>query len=217
IQCQGLGVDVRAFDEEGRSIVGEPGELVCLKPMPSMPTGFLGDHDNERYRNAYFDTYPGVWRHGDYITITERGGVIIHGRSDAILNPGGVRIGSSELYGALDTLDFVTGAVAVGWTPPGRSDEEIVLLVALASDRTLDDEAVKAIKDAIRETCSPKHVPRHIFRIAEIPVTRSGKTVELSVKAILAGRNVENRSALANPEALAEIEKIRDVLSSRTQ
>ena len=217
IQCKGLGVDVRSFDEEGRSIVGEPGELVCVKPMPSMPTGFLNDAGHERYRDAYFDSYPGVWRHGDYITITERGGVVIHGRSDATLNPGGVRIGSSELYGALDTLDFVAGAVAVGWTPPGRSDEEIVLLVALASDRSLDDEAVKAIKDAIRETCSPKHVPRHIFRIAEIPVTRSGKTVELSVKAILAGQSVQNRTALANPEVLAEIEKIRDVLSSRTQ
>jgi len=212
IQCKGLGVDVQAFDEEGRSVVGEPGELVCVQPMPSMPTGFLNDPEGERYRSAYFEDYPGIWRHGDFITITERGGIVIHGRSDATLNPGGVRIGSSELYGALDALDYVKGAVAVGWIQPGRSDEQIVLLVSLADDKTLDDATRHEIRQTIRETCSPKHVPQHLFSISEIPVTRSGKTVELTVKAILAGRKVSNRNALANPETLTEIEKIRESL-----
>jgi acetoacetyl-CoA synthetase len=212
IQCKGLGVDVQAFDESGRSVVGEPGELVCVQPMPSMPTKFLDDPGGERYRSAYFEKYPGIWRHGDFITITERGGIIIHGRSDATLNPGGVRIGSSELYGALHAVDAVTGAVAVGWIGPGRSDEQIVLLVSLVSGTTLDEQTVRAIRNAIRETCSPKHVPQHIFQVSEIPVTRSGKTVELSVKAILAGRNISNRNALANPEALTEIEEIRKIL-----
>jgi acetoacetyl-CoA synthetase len=212
IQCKGLGVDVHAFDEEGTSVLGEPGELVCTKPLPSMPVEFLDDPDGSRYQAAYFDQFPGVWRHGDFVTFTERGGAVIHGRSDATLNPAGVRIGSAELYGALDPIDFVKGSVAVGFRPPGESDELIVLLVKLDEDETLTDERVGELKRAIRHACSPRHVPKLVFQISDVPVTRSGKTVELSVRAVLEGRPVRNRDALANPEALDELEDIRERL-----
>lgn len=208
IQSRGLGVDAVAFDEEGESVVGEAGELVCRQPLPSMPTSFLNDPGQARYRDAYFDAYAGLWRHGDYVTFTERGGCIIHGRSDATLNPGGVRIGSAELYAALDPLDFVTGAAAVGWKPPGQADEVIVLFVTMPAGRVLDPSAEQSIRAAIRSRTSPRHVPRHVFQLSELPVTRSGKTVELSIKALLAGRPVKNRKALANPGALDEVEYI---------
>ncbi len=212
IQCKGLGVDIRAFNEEGQSVVNSPGELVCLKPIPSMPVGFLNDQDNKKYYNAYFSDYPGVWTHGDYIEFTENNGIIVYGRSDATLNPGGVRLGSGEIYSALDHLEFVTGAVAVGWAPPGRSDEVIVLLLTIRGMSEPDSECLNTIKRTIKEKRSPRHVPQHIFKISEIPVTRSGKTVELTVKAIFAGKPVKNKHALANPYVLEELERIRDRL-----
>ena len=214
IQCRGLGVDVQAWTDDGEPLVDEPGELVCTQPLPSMPVSFLDDPDGQRYRDAYFDHFPGVWRHGDYVTITERGGAIMHGRSDATLNPGGVRIGSAELYAVLDEIDFVRGAVAVGFTPPDQSDEIVILLVKLPAGDSLSQSQIDKLKSAIRSNCSPRHVPKHIFQVSEIPVTRSGKTVELSVKAILHGREVKNRGALANPEALDEIQLIRERLLS---
>jgi acetoacetyl-CoA synthetase len=215
IQCRGLGVDVVAFDEDGRPIVGSAGELVCRQPLPSMPVSFLNDPDGDRYRAAYFEHFDGVWRHGDFVTITERGGAIMHGRSDATLNPGGVRIGSAELYAALDQVDFVTAAVAVGYQPSDQSDEVIVLLVALPKGEVLTDDRIDLVKTTIRHECSPRHVPRHVFQVSGIPVTRSGKTTELAVKAILHGRTVKNRGAMANPETLDEVEQIRDILMGR--
>lgn len=212
IQCKGLGVDVVALNEKGESVIGEPGELVCCKPLPSMPVGFLNDPDGKKYYQAYFDVYPGLWRHGDYVQFMPGGGVIVYGRSDATLNPGGVRIGSAEIYAALDHLDFITGAVVVGWKPPDQSDEMMVLFVVLSRGQTLNEEVEKIIRQAIREKCSPRHVPHHIFQISEVPITRSGKTVELSVKSILAGKSISNRSALANPQVLEEFEQIRQVL-----
>jgi acetoacetyl-CoA synthetase len=212
IQCKGLGVDVVALNEQGKPVHGEPGELVCRKPLPSMPVSFLNDPNGEKYHSAYFDVYPGLWRHGDYVEFTSSGGVIVYGRSDATLNPAGVRIGSAEIYSALDSIAFITGAVVAGWVPPAQPDEIIVLFVVLSSNRTLDDAMEKEIRQTIREKCSPRHVPHHIFQISEVPVTRSGKTVELSVKAILAGKSVSNRSALANPQVLAEFEQIREKL-----
>lgn len=212
VQCKGLGVDVAAFDEEGKPVVGKPGELVCRKPIPSMPAAFLNDPDGKKYHSAYFDSYPGVWCHGDYVEFTPGGGVIVYGRSDATLNPGGVRIGSAEIYAALDHLNYISGSVVVGWIPPEQSDETIVLFVVLAGTHSLDEKTKKEIKTQIREKCSPRHVPHHIFSLTEVPVTRSGKTVELSVKAILAGKTISNRKALANPHVLSEIEKIRDQL-----
>jgi acetoacetyl-CoA synthetase len=212
IQCKGLGVDVVALDEEGTPVLGRPGELVCRQPLPCMPLGFLNDADGSRYAQAYFDVYPGQWRHGDYVEFTSTGGVIVYGRSDATLNPAGVRIGSAEIYAALDPLAEVTGAVVAGWTPPDRADEVIVLGVVLAPGQRFDAALEQKIRRTIRQQTSPRHVPPHIFPISEVPVTRSGKPVELSVKAILAGRPITNREALANPQVLREFEHIREAL-----
>ncbi len=215
IQCKGLGVDVVALDEQGKEVLGEPGELVCRKPLPSMPIGFLNDPDGKKYYDTYFTVYPGLWRHGDYVQFMPSGGVIVYGRSDATLNPAGVRIGSAEIYSALDHLNYISGAVVVGWKPPEQSDEVVVLCVVLSGGRQLDNETEKEIRRTIREKCSPRHVPHYIFSISEVPVTRSGKTVELTVKAILAGKAVSNRNALANPQVLEEFEQIRQQLLAR--
>ena len=215
VQCKGLGVDVVAFDEDGKEVVGKPGELVCRLPLPCMPLGFLNDPDGSRYYHAYFDVYPGLWRHGDYVEFTPSGGAIVYGRSDATLNPAGVRIGSAEIYAALDPLPEVTGAVVVGWRPPDQADEVIVLCVVLAAGQRLDAALEQRIRRTIREQTSPRHVPQHIFAISEVPVTRSGKPVELSVKAILTGRPIANREALANPQVLEEFAHLREQLSGR--
>jgi acetoacetyl-CoA synthetase len=212
IQCKGLGVDVVAFDDGGQPVQGQPGELVCRQPLPSMPLGLLNDPDGSRYYHTYFDVYPGRWRHGDYVQFTAAGGAIIYGRSDATLNAAGVRIGSAEIYAALDVLPEVTGSVVVGWTPPDQSDEVIVLCVVLAQGQHLDATLEQKIRRTIRERTSPRHVPHHLFPISEVPVTRSGKPVELSVKAVLAGREISNREALANPEVLEEFQEIREQL-----
>ncbi|HSF29390.1 MAG TPA: acetoacetate--CoA ligase [Candidatus Tectomicrobia bacterium] len=215
IQCKGLGVDVVAFDEEGKPVVGKPGELVCRQPLPCLPLGFLNDPDGSRYYHTYFDVYPGLWRHGDYVEFTPNGGVIVYGRSDATLNPAGVRIGSAEIYAVLDSLSEVSGAVVVGWKPPEQSDEVIVLCVVLAPGHHLDAALAQKIRHMIREQTSPRHVPHHLFPISEVPVTRSGKPVELSVKAILGGQEVSNREALANPHVLEEFGQIRQELLQR--
>lgn len=212
IQCKGLGVDVVALDEDGNPVIGEPGELVCRKPLPSMPIEFLNDPDGTKYQDAYFNVYPGMWRHGDFVQFMTGGGVIVYGRSDATLNPRGIRIGSAEIYASLDSLDFITGAVVVGWHPPHQSDEIIVLCVVLSDNLALHDVIKNEMRQTIREKCSPRHVPHQIFQISEVPVTRSGKTVELSVKAILSGKSISNRNALANPHVLEELEKIRLLL-----
>src|SRR5919108_172 len=215
IQCQGLGVDVVAFDEEGKPTAGKPGELVCRQPLPSMPLGFLNDPDGSRYHHTYFDVYPGYWQHGDYVEFTPTGGAIVYGRSDATLNAAGVRIGSAEIYAALDSLPEVTGAVVVGWTPPDQSDEVIVLCTVLAPEQRFDAALEQKIRRTIRAQTSPRHVPHHILPISEVPVTRSGKPVELSVKALLAGRPISNREALANPQVLEEFERIHRELLKR--
>jgi acetoacetyl-CoA synthetase len=215
MQCTGLGVDVAALDEDGQPVVGKPGELVCRQPLPCMPQGFLNDADGSRYYHAYFDVYPGLWRHGDYVEFTSHGGVIVYGRSDATLNPAGVRIGSAEIYAALDSLAEVTGAVVVGWRPPDQSAEVIVLCVVLAPGQRPDAALEQKIRRTIREQTSPRHIPPYIFAISEVPVTRSGKPVELSVKAILAGREISNREALANPQVLGEFAHIRELLLQR--
>ena len=153
-------------------------------------------------------------RHGNYVQFTPCGRAIIYGWSDATLNPGGVRIGSAEIYSALDHIDFLSGSVVVGWKPPNQFDEIIILLVVLSNNQTLDDQNARLIRQSIRERCSPRHIPHHIYQISEVPVTRSGKTVELSVKAILAGKSISNRNALVNPQVLEEIEQIRTQLVS---
>ncbi|MBN1163218.1 MAG: acetoacetate--CoA ligase [Candidatus Krumholzibacteriota bacterium] len=200
LQCRTLGMDVRAFDEEGNSLVGEKGELVCLAPFPSMPIYFWNDPDGEKYHHAYFDVYPNVWRHGDFIEITEHKGVIFCGRSDATLNPGGVRIGTSEIYRQVNTVPEVEDSLVIGqdW----KDDVRVILFVKLAEGIQLTEELKNRIKKTIRENTSPRHTPAKIIQVADIPYTINMKKVELAVKNIIHGRPVHNRDALRNPEAL---------------
>ncbi len=201
IQCAGLGMAVDVDDGAGRPLtVGERGELVCRQPFPSMPLGFWGDPDGARYRKAYFERIPGVWHHGDFVSRTARGGFLIHGRSDAVLNPGGVRIGTAEIYRQVERLPEVLESVCIGqeW----QDDVRVVLFVRLRDGVALDDALRTRIRDAIRAHTSPRHVPARIVAVADIPRTLSGKTVELAVREVVHGRPVANTDALANPAAL---------------
>lgn len=180
-----------------------PGELVCRKPLPSMPLAFWGDPDFSRYKAAYFSVYPGVWRHGDLIAWAPEGGIVVYGRSDATLNPGGVRIGTAEIYRPLETVPEVADALAVGKREDG--DEVIWLFVVLQADAVLDEALKERIKGAIRRLSSPRHVPKRIFAVSQLPRTRSGKTVEIAVSRLLNGLEVPNRQVMENPEALEEI------------
>jgi acetoacetyl-CoA synthetase len=204
LQARALGCAVEAWSEDGRSLVDEVGELVITKPMPSMPVSFWGDPSGERYREAYFEMFPGVWRHGDWIKISSRGTAIIYGRSDATVNRGGVRMGTSELYRAVLAQPEVLDALAVDLPKPG-TDGCLSLFVVLGDGATLDDELVGRIKRRIRDDCSPRHVPDEVRQIPEVPRTLSGKILEVPVKRILTGTPPEqaaSRESLANPEAL---------------
>ncbi|MBM4117259.1 acetoacetate--CoA ligase [bacterium] len=200
IQCRGLGMRVEVWDDEGRPLVGAPGELVCTAPAPSMPIGFWGDADGSRYRAAYFEHFPGVWRHGDRVELTERGGIVIYGRSDATLNPGGIRIGTAEIYRQVEQVPEVEEAIVVGQDV--ESDQRVVLFVRLGTGLTLDEALKQRIRQRIREHTTPRHVPAVIAQVADIPRTRSGKISELAVREVIHGRPVKNTEALANPEAL---------------
>jgi acetoacetyl-CoA synthetase len=200
IQAKGLGMAVEVFNDQGKPVRGEKGELVCTRPFPSMPVGFWNDPDGSKYRAAYFDKYPNVWRHGDWCEETEHGGLIIYGRSDAVLNPGGVRIGTAEIYRQVEQLDDVVEALVIGQEWEG--DVRVVLFVKLQENRTLDEELVSRIKRRIRDNTTPRHVPAKIVQVADIPRTKSGKIVELAVRDVVHGRPVKNLEALANPEAL---------------
>ena len=201
IQCRCLGMAVEIFDEQGTALVGQRGELVCRKPFPSMPLKFWNDAQGSRYQKAYFDTYPNVWCHGDYAEITPRGSMIIHGRSDAVLNPGGVRIGTAEIYRQVEQLPEVLESVCVGqdWD----DDVRVILCVVLREGCELDDALEARIRDTIRRNATPRHVPSKIFAVPDIPRTRSGKIAEIAVRDCLCGREVKNANALENPEALA--------------
>ena len=205
LQTRGLGMAVAIFDDDGRPVTGRKGELVCLAPFPSMPLGFWGDDDGHRYRAAYFERFPGVWCHGDYAALTTDGGVIIYGRSDAILNPGGVRIGTAEIYRQVEKMEEIVESLAIGqdW----RGDVRIVLFVRLRPGLCLDAELEGQIRRTIRENTTPRHVPAKIVAVEDIPRTISGKIVELAVREVVHGRPVKNTDALANPEAL---EQFRD-------
>ena len=204
LQCRGLGMAVDVFDESGQPVRGEPGELVCTKPFPSMPVAFWNDPDGSNYRSAYFDTFPGVWRHGDWAELTEHGGLIITGRSDATLNPGGVRIGTAEIYRQVEQLPEVLESLVIGQdiVSDGTMDVRIVLFVRLAPNETLTDELRDRIRRQVREGASPYHVPKVIVQVADIPRTISGKITELAVRDVVHGRPVKNTDALANPQAL---------------
>jgi acetoacetyl-CoA synthetase len=205
LQARALGMAVEIWDEAGRPVVGEPGELVCTRPFPSMPVAFWNDPDGAKYRAAYFERFPGVWCHGDWAELTSHGGVIIYGRSDATLNPGGVRIGTAEIYRQVETLPEVVESLVVGQevTVGGERDVRIVLFVRLAEGAVLDDALRERIRRHIREHASPHHVPRVIVAVADIPRTVSGKITELAVRDVIHGRTVKNVEALANPGALA--------------
>lgn len=204
IQCRGLGMDVQAWDENGQPVIGEKGELVCCTAFPSQPVGFWNDPDQSKYKDAYFDHYPGIWRHGDFVEITERGGIVVYGRSDATLNPGGVRIGTAEIYRIVEDLPEVLDSLVIG--RPVADDVEIILFVVLREGHTLENgNGLKnKIRDAIIASASRRHLPRHVVQVRAIPYTISGKKVELAVQNIVEGKEVKNRDALANPEALEE-------------
>jgi acetoacetyl-CoA synthetase len=200
LQTRGLGMRVLVYDDAGRAIVGQKGELVCAAPFPSMPLGFWRDVDGAAYSKAYFEKFPGVWHHGDFAELTEHDGLIIYGRSDTVLNPGGVRIGTAEIYRQVEQVPEVVESVVVGQEWQG--DVRVVLFVKLRAGIVLDEPLTKRIKDQIRRNASPRHVPAKIIAVADIPRTRSGKIVELAVRDCLHGRPAKNIEALANPEAL---------------
>ncbi len=201
IQSIGLGMDVHAFNEKGRSVTGKKGELVCCSPFPSQPVGFWNDADGSKYRKAYFDVYPDVWRHGDFVEITEHGGVIVYGRSDATLNPGGVRIGTAEIYRQVESIEEIVDSVVVGKNT-SDADVEICLFVVLREGVKLDSSLTEKIKKRIADGATKRHVPRHIKQVTAIPYTISGKKVELAVQRMIHGEPVTNKDALANPQAL---------------
>jgi acetoacetyl-CoA synthetase len=209
IQCKGLGLAVEVFDDAGRSLQGEKGELVCTKPFPAMPVGFWNDADGAKYRAAYFEKYPKVWRHGDWCEITEHGGIVIYGRSDAVLNPGGVRIGTAEIYRQVESLEEVVESLVIGQDWEG--DVRVVLFVKLREGLTLGDALVARIKKRIRDNTTPRHVPAKVLQVGDIPRTKSGKIVELAVRDVVHGRAVKNVEALANPEALEHFRDRREL------
>ena len=200
IQCKGLGMDVQVWNDAGKAVIGEKGELVCARHFTSMPVGFWNDADGEKFRSAYFETFPGVWAHGDYAEQTPHGGLIIHGRSDAVLNPGGVRIGTAEIYRQVEKVEQVLESIAIGQECDG--DVRVVLFVRLRDGVQLDEALEKQIRQVIRANTTPRHVPARIVAVADIPRTISGKIVELAVRNVVHGQPVKNTDALANPQAL---------------
>jgi acetoacetyl-CoA synthetase len=211
LQCRGLGMKVEALDDFGRSVIGEKGELVCTAAAPSMPVCFWNDPDGSKYRSAYFEQKEGIWSHGDYVEITENNGVIIYGRSDATLNPGGVRIGTAEIYRQVESIPEVIDSLVVGqnWD----NDVRVILFVKLRDGIVLDELLLKKIKNTIRQNTSPRHVPEKIISIADIPYTISGKKVELAVRKIIHHQEVKNKDALANPEVLSYYQNLADINS----
>jgi len=211
LQCRMLAMAVEVFDDAGRALPpGEKGELVCTRPFPTMPLGFWNDPEGAKYRAAYYEKYPGVWRHGDWCELTKHGGMVIYGRSDAVLNPGGVRIGTAEIYRQVEKLDEVVESIVIGqdW----QKDVRVVLFVRLREGVTLDDALAKRIRDTIRENTTPRHVPAVILQVPDIPRTKSNKIVELAVRAIVHGQPVKNLEALANPDALEHFKGRKELI-----
>jgi len=207
IQGQSLGIDVDVFTDEGKSVNdGEKGELVVKKPFPSMPVKFWGDDDGQKYYKAYFTRFKNIWHHGDFIERTTNNGFIMRGRSDTTLNPGGVRIGTAEIYQQVENIDFITEGLVVG--QDYNDDVRIVLFITTKNDEELDDEKIKIIKSRIRKNCSPKHVPSVVIKVPEIPRTKSGKIVELAVRKVIHGETINNKEAIANPESLEFFENL---------
>ena len=210
LQCRGLGMNVKAFSSDhGNPVTNQEGELVCTSPFPSMPIYFWEDPKGEKYHSAYFDVYPNVWRHGDYVVLTERGGLVMSGRSDATLNPGGVRIGTAEIYRHIDRLDEIADSVVVGQT--WKNDVRVILFVKLAQGIELTEQLKNKIKQTLRANASPRHVPAKIIAIPDVPYTLNMKKVELAVKKVIENRPVLNKDALSNPEALDYYANIKEL------
>ena len=209
LQCRGLGMAVEIRSEDGKPLRGKPGELVCVKPFPSMPVFFWNDADGKKYHDAYFDYFPGIWRHGDWAELTEHEGLIIYGRSDATLNPGGVRIGTAEIYRQVEKLPEIVESLAVGQDWQG--DVRVILFVRLRENVRLDETLSKKIRKTIRDNTSPRHVPAKIIAIPDIPRTISGKITELAVRNVIHGRPVKNTDALANPQALEHYKNLPEL------
>jgi len=213
LQCRGLGMDVDIFDDDGKPIAGAKGELVCKSSFPAMPAGFWADPDGEQFHAMYFERFPGVWRQGDWAELTEHGGVVIYGRSDATLNPGGVRMGTAEIYQQVDAIPEVAECLVIGqaWPPGECSDVRVILFVKLQEGMVLDDALAERIRQTIRANTTPRHVPARIVQVSDIPRTRSGKLVELAVRDVVHGRDVRNLDALANPEVLEQFRDREDL------
>jgi len=209
IQCRGLGMAVESYDINGQFNLNQKGELVCKIAFPSMPIYFWNDENGDKYHQAYFSTYPDIWHHGDYILINNHGGIIIYGRSDATLNPGGVRIGTAEIYRVVDNFSEVSDSLVV--SQDWGEDERIILFIKLAKDRIISDELINNIKSIIKKSCSPRHVPAKILEIDDIPYTISGKKVEIAVKKIINGEKINNKEALANPQSLDLYRNIKEL------
>ena len=209
LQCRGLAMKVFSFGESGQPVINQQGELVCTAPFPSMPIYFWDDPVGQKYHQAYFDVYPGIWRHGDFIEITDRGGVIIYGRSDATLNPGGVRIGTAEIYRQVELMEEIADCVAVGqgW----KNDVRVILFVVMAKGSPLTIELKERIKKTIRLNASPRHVPAKIIEVPDIPYTLNMKKVELAVKKVIEGRPVLNKDALRNPQSLDHFANLKEL------
>ncbi|MDH3643182.1 MAG: acetoacetate--CoA ligase, partial [Gammaproteobacteria bacterium] len=209
LQCKGLGMATDVWNDDGEPVRGEKGELVCTVPFPSCPIGFWNDPGDEKFKDAYFARFPGVWAHGDFAEITEHDGFIIHGRSDAVLNPGGVRIGTAEIYRQVEQIESVLESICVGQEWDG--DTRVVLFVVMQPGHTLDEALIGDIRTRIREHASPRHVPAKVIEVPDIPRTMSGKIVELAVREVVHGRAVKNTSALANPEALEYFRDLQEL------
>ena len=209
IQCRGLGMSVEVFDENGKSIINSPGELVCTKPFPSMPIYFWNDENGEKYKNAYFNFFKNIWRHGDWAKLTNRGSMVIYGRSDATLNPGGVRIGTAEIYKEVESFNEVNEALVIGqnWD----DDIRVVLFLKLSEGNELNENLINKIKLSLRTKVSPRHVPAKIISVKDIPRTRSGKITELAVRDVIHGKTIKNAEALANPEALRFFSNLKEL------
>jgi acetoacetyl-CoA synthetase len=200
IQCRCLAMKVEAFDDNAKPVINQQGELVCTAPWPSMPIYFWDDPQGQKYHAAYFDVYPNIWRHGDFIEINDRGGIVIYGRSDATLNPGGVRIGTAEIYRQVEGMDEVEDSLVVGQS--WEKDVRIILFVKMAEGFDLTEDLKKRIKTALRTNASPRHVPAKIIEVPAVPYTLNMKKVELAVKKVIEGQAVLNKDALSNPEVL---------------
>jgi acetoacetyl-CoA synthetase len=212
LQARSLGMKVEAFNEDGQPVIDEVGELVITEPAPSMPIYLWNDPEGERYRESYFDVYPGVWRHGDWIKIKSRGSCVIYGRSDSTINRGGVRMGTSEIYSAVESVEEVTDSLVVDIHRPG-SEAFMPLFVVLREGADLDDDLKKKVRGAIRERTSPRHVPNEIFAVPDIPRTLNGKKLEVPVKKILAGTppdQAASRDSLSNPDSLDRFAELAD-------